>query len=142
MKKEDLFTLIVYAMMVAIAIFVGVNIIAPAFVILGITGVSQYVYATITIFFAFLINVVLLELGHILGALAGGYRIQTVNVLGLALIFSHPQSFVNGHPWSRHRSSCQRFPTPPGGSVSEHPQTPSAHDPNRSPSHPGASQSP
>jgi hypothetical protein len=88
MKKEDLFTLIVYAMMVAIAIFVGVNIIAPAFVILGITGVSQYVYATITIFFAFLINVVLLEVGHILGALAGGYRIQTVNVLGLAFIFS------------------------------------------------------
>ena len=88
MKKEDIFTLIVYAMMIAIAIFVGVNIIAPAFVTLGITGIHQYVYATITIFFAFLINVVLLELGHILGALAGGYRIQTVNVLGLAMIFS------------------------------------------------------
>jgi len=88
MKKEDIYTVIVYAMMVAIAIFVGVNIIAPAFVTLGITGVSQYVYATITIFFAFLINVILLELGHILGALVGGYSIQTVNFLGLALIFS------------------------------------------------------
>jgi hypothetical protein len=88
MKKEDILTLIVYAMMVAIAIFVGVNIIAPAFVTLGITGFSQYVYASITIFFAFLINVILLELGHILGALAGGYRIQTVNILGLAFIFS------------------------------------------------------
>jgi hypothetical protein len=92
MKKEDFLTLIVYGMMVAIAIFVGVNIIAPAFVILGITGISQYVYATITIFFAFLINVILLELGHILGALAGGYRIQTVNVLGLAFVFS-PRGF-------------------------------------------------
>jgi hypothetical protein len=88
MKKEDILTLVVYAMMVAIAIFVGVNIIAPAFVILGITGVSQYIYATITIFFAFLMNVILLEFGHILGALAGGYRIQTVNILGLAFIFS------------------------------------------------------
>jgi hypothetical protein len=88
MKKEDILTLIVYAMMVAIAIFVGVNIIAPAFVTLGITGISQYVYASITIFFAFLINVILLELGHILGALAGGYQIQTVNILGLAFIFS------------------------------------------------------
>jgi hypothetical protein len=88
MKKEDILTLVVYAMMVAIAIFVGVNIIAPAFVTLGITGISQYVYATITIFAGFLINVILLEIGHILGALAGGYRIQTVNILGLALIFS------------------------------------------------------
>jgi hypothetical protein len=88
MKRQDILTLIVYATMVAIAIFVGVNIIAPAFVTLGITGITQYVYASITIFFAFLINVILLEIGHILGALAGGYRIQTVNILGLALIFS------------------------------------------------------
>jgi hypothetical protein len=88
MKKESLFTLIVYGMMVAIAIFVGVNIIAPAFITMAITGIDQYVYATITIFFAFLINVILLEVGHILGALAGGYRIQTVNVLGLAFVFS------------------------------------------------------
>jgi hypothetical protein len=88
MKKESFFTLIVYGMMVAIAIFVGVNIIAPAFITMAITGIDQYVYATITIFFAFLINVILLEVGHILGALAGGYRIQTVNVLGLAFVFS------------------------------------------------------
>jgi hypothetical protein len=88
MKKEDIFTLIVYGLMVAIAIFVGVNIIAPAFVILGITGISQYVYAGITIFFAFIINVILLEVGHVGGALLGGYRIQSVNVLGLAFIRS------------------------------------------------------
>ena len=92
MKKENFFTLIVYVMMIAIAIFVGVSIIAPAFITTAITGIDQYIYVTITIFFAFLINVVLLEVGHILGALAGGYRIQTVNVLGLAFVFS-PQGF-------------------------------------------------
>ncbi len=86
MKKEEFYTLIVYGMMVAIAIFVGVNIIAPAFVTLGITGLTQYVYAIITILGAFLINVILLEVGHILGGLLGGYTIQSVNILGIALV--------------------------------------------------------
>lgn len=84
MKKEDLLTLLVYAVMVAIAIFVGVNIIAPAFVTLGIAGANQYLYAITTILAGFLINVILLEVGHMLGALAGGYAIKSVNILGLA----------------------------------------------------------
>lgn len=86
MKKEEFLTLIVYGVMIAIAIFVGVNIIAPAFVTLGINGISQYGYAIVTIFGAFIINVISLEVGHILGALAGGYAINTVNFLGLAFV--------------------------------------------------------
>ena len=86
MKKEEFYTLIVYVLMVAIAIFVGVNIIAPAFVTLGITGLTQYVYAIFTILGAFLLNVLLLEVGHVIGGLLGGYTIQSVNVLGLAFI--------------------------------------------------------
>ena len=86
MRKEEVTTLLVYAVMIGIAIYVGVNLIAPAFVKLAITGLSQYVYAIITIFGAFLINVILLELSHVLGALAAGYRINTVNILGLALV--------------------------------------------------------
>jgi hypothetical protein len=85
MKKEDLYSLVVYGVMVAIALFVGLEIIAPAFRTLGIVGVSQYGYAIITIVAAFLINVILLELGHVLGAIVGGYDIKSVNILGLAL---------------------------------------------------------
>lgn len=88
MKKEEFTTLIVYGVMIAIAIFVGVNIIAPAFITLGITGIAQYGYAIATIFGAFLINVISLELGHVLGAIAGGYAINTVNFLGLAFVRS------------------------------------------------------
>ena len=86
MKKEEFTTLIVYGVMIAIAIFVGVNIIAPAFTTLGINGISQYGYAIVTIFGAFIINVVSLELGHVLGAIAGGYSINTINFLGLAFV--------------------------------------------------------
>jgi len=85
MKKEDLLALIVYSMMLAIALFVGVNLIAPAFSVLGITGFSQYIYAIVTILFSFLINVLIVELGHIFGAKLGGYKIKSVNMLGLAL---------------------------------------------------------
>jgi hypothetical protein len=86
MKKEDLVSLLVYAIMVAIALFVGVNIIAPAFQILSITGLNQYAYAIVTILLGFLLNVILLEVGHVLGGIAGGYEIKMVNVLGLALV--------------------------------------------------------
>jgi hypothetical protein len=86
MKKEDLYALVVYAMMLAIALFVGVNLIAPAFLVLGIQGFSQYIYAIITIVLAFLVNVFVLELGHVIGAKLGGYDVQSINVLGLALV--------------------------------------------------------
>lgn len=85
MKKEDGYSLIVYAVMIGIALFVGLEIIAPAFRVLGIVGASQYAYALITILAAFFLNVVILELGHVLGALVGGYDIKSINVLGLAL---------------------------------------------------------
>ena len=84
MKKEDLYTYAVYALMLGLALFVGLEIIAPAFSVLGIVGSSQYVYALITIGFGFLINAVLLELGHISGALLGGYLIKSTNILGFS----------------------------------------------------------
>ena len=84
MKKEDVYSLVVYALMIGIALFVGLEIIAPAFRVLGIVGVDQYVYAFITILSAFLLNVVVLEFGHVLGAIVGGYDIKSVNILGIA----------------------------------------------------------
>jgi hypothetical protein len=86
MKKEDLLALVVYGVMLAIALFVGVNLIAPAFSTLGIQGFSQYIYAIFTILFSFLVNVLIVELGHIVGAILGGYSIKSVNMLGLALV--------------------------------------------------------
>ena len=84
MKKEDIYGAIVYGVMILIALFVGLEIIAPAFRTLGIVGASQYAYAIFTIAGAFLINVLLLELGHVLGAIVGGYEIKSINVLGIA----------------------------------------------------------
>lgn len=85
MRKEEILTWLVYGLMFLVALYVGLQIIAPAFVETGIVGPEQYAYAIITIACGFLLNVILLELAHVIGALVGGYRIQMVNVLGLAI---------------------------------------------------------
>lgn len=92
MRKEELMTLVVYGLMFLVALFVGLEIIAPAFIETGIGGVDQYAYAIVTIAVGFLFNVIVLELAHIFGALAGGYTIQMVNILGIAL-------FNDGKAW-------------------------------------------
>jgi len=83
MRKEDVFSLLVYAAMIVIALFVGLQVIAPSFAITGITGNTQYGFALGSIVAGFLINVILLELGHVIGAKIGGYDILSVNMLGL-----------------------------------------------------------
>jgi hypothetical protein len=85
MKKELLATIVVYAIMIGLALYVGLEIINPAFSTLGIVGIDQFAYAIATIILAFLINVVILELGHVVGAIIGGNDIKSVNVLGLAI---------------------------------------------------------
>lgn len=85
MKKEEFVSVLVYLAMFVVALFIGLQIIAPAFESTGIIGAEQYGYAVATILLGFLFNVVLLELAHIAGALIGGYTISMVNILGLAL---------------------------------------------------------
>jgi hypothetical protein len=85
MRKEDLYSLLVYAVMIVIALFVGLRVIAPSFESTGISGSGQYAFALGSIAAGFLINVILLELGHVLGAKIGGYDILSVNVLGFCL---------------------------------------------------------
>lgn len=88
MRKEDAYSLVVYAVMIIIALFVGLEVIAPSFEITNIYGSAQYGFALGSIFAGFLLNVILLELGHVIGAKLGGYDILSVNILGLC-IYKH-----------------------------------------------------
>lgn len=83
MKKEDFLGLFVYAGMVVISIFIGLKIIQPAFASISLTVGQQYLFAILSILVGFLFNVVLAEVGHIIGARLGGYAILSVNILGL-----------------------------------------------------------
>ncbi len=85
MRKEDAVSLVVYGVMIIIALFVGLQVIAPSFEQTGLVGAAQYGFALGSIVAGFLINVVVLELGHVIGAKIGGYDILSVNMLGLCL---------------------------------------------------------
>ena len=82
MKKEDAASLIVYAVMIGLALFVGLGIIQPVFAANASVGGSQYAFAIISVIIGVFINAILLEVGHILGGLIGKYRIHSVNIFG------------------------------------------------------------
>lgn len=84
MKKEDFLTLIVYGLMFVIALFIGLEIVSNALSQLGIYREGdQYLFAAIVILIGIIFNVVLFEVGHIIGAKIGGYKVLSVNILGL-----------------------------------------------------------
>jgi len=85
MKKEDIASLLVYAMMIGLALFVGLAIIQPVFQANPEVGGNQYVFAIACVLLGVLINGIFLEVGHLIGGLLGKYAIQSVNIFGLCL---------------------------------------------------------
>ncbi len=82
MKKEDAASLIVYAVMIGLALFIGLGIIQPIFASNASVAGSQYLFAIVSVIIGVLFNALLLELGHVIGGLLGKYRITSVNILG------------------------------------------------------------
>ena len=85
MKKEDVASLIVYALMLGIALLIGFLVIQPLFngtkIFSGPVGLS-YLWTFLIILGALLFNIIMLEVFHILGGKAGKYYIVSVNVIG------------------------------------------------------------
>jgi len=81
MKKEDGISLIVYALMIAIAFVVGFCFLRPL-----IEGV-QLGWGIILLFLiaSIILSAALLEISHLIGAKIGKYKILSVNILGLCL---------------------------------------------------------
>lgn len=97
MKNSDFASIIVYLLMFIIALFIGLNLIQPANEALGnIRLTDQYIFAVSVILIGLVINVILFELGHVFGALLGGYSILSVNILGLCFYRSNKGSFKFG----------------------------------------------
>ena len=82
MKRNDFATYIVYLGMIAIALLVGFLVVRP------ILGNWSSDYGLLTVILSVLggaiLNSVLLELGHLLGAKAGHYNVYGWTVLGLS----------------------------------------------------------
>lgn len=88
MKKEDVISYIVYAIILVAAILTVVFAINPmlsgdnAYVAgLSAFSYSPVVYSIVAIVIAIVVGAIVLELGHILGAAIGKYKITSVNIL-------------------------------------------------------------
>ncbi len=84
MKKEDLLSLVAYFLMIAIALIVGLVILRPLFAEMTLP-LNPYLFVILAIVIGLFVNVLFLEIGHVLGALIGKYKITSFNVLWMCI---------------------------------------------------------
>ncbi len=82
MKKEDIISLVIYLIMIAVAIIVGLTVVQDAFGTNYNLNMSPYLFAILVIVVGLLVNIIMLEVGHVIGAKLGHYRIMSFNFLG------------------------------------------------------------
>lgn len=81
MKKEDIASLIIYLIMIAAAIIVGLTVLQNVIENYP-TNFNSFALVILTIIAGLFINVLMLEVCHTIGGLLGGYKVVSFNVLG------------------------------------------------------------
>ena len=81
MKKEDAASLLVYTIMLILALLVGLLVIRPLFNDVHVE-LNPYLFTIIVVIIGLILNVLLIEAGHIIGGKIGRYNIVSVNILG------------------------------------------------------------
>lgn len=86
MSKEDLVSSVVYLLMIAVAVAVGYVMLAPVIQknYLGSGGIL-FCFLILSLIIGLIINSILVEVGHLIGAKIGKYEILAFNILGLAI---------------------------------------------------------
>lgn len=79
MKKEDLASLVIYLIMIAAAVIVGLTAVQATFTSHYHLSMPTYLFAILVIVVGLLVNIIGLELSHVAGAKIGGYNILSVN---------------------------------------------------------------
>ena len=83
MKKEDITGLIVYLVIIAFAIVFGLTVLQKHGEESTLSGMLYVLYIIGSVVVGTLLNAVLFELAHVLGARIGKYKVISVNILGL-----------------------------------------------------------
>ncbi len=87
MKKNDVMGYIVYAIMLGAAVGVGFGVIRPLLTDKSITGqlpMEGFLLILLSVLAGLVLTAVVLELGHLLGAKIGGYKVASWTCLGIA----------------------------------------------------------
>ena len=82
MKKEDITGLIVYLIIIALAIIFGFTVLQTHNGESSFNGIGYVLYIIVSVVTGALLNALLFELAHVLGAKIGKYKVLSVNVLG------------------------------------------------------------
>ncbi len=94
MKKENISSIVVYLLMIGLALFIGLGIIKPVFASNPAVPMNQYAFAILAVVIGVILNAILLEIGHVLGALLGKYKIVSVNIFGFSFNFQNKDKKV------------------------------------------------
>lgn len=107
MRKEDLISDILYLAMAAIVLLVGFLVIQPAINdgLLGREMGQNVLFILIALIIGIIINVALMEIGHLIGAKIGGYNILSTNILG----FNFYKVFDKNHAKSQLKFRFKSF---------------------------------
>ena len=82
MKKEDVIGLIIYLIIIALAIVFGITVLQAHNPDSSFQGFGYVAFVAICVVSGVIINAVMYELAHMLGAKVGKYLILSVNILG------------------------------------------------------------
>ena len=85
MRKEEVRGLIIYVIMLLSAVIVGFTAVRDQMALYAPEKMGGFLFIVIVLVVSYLINVIGLELLHVLGAIMGGYKVTSVNILGLCL---------------------------------------------------------
>ena len=82
MRKEDITSLFVYLVMIAIALIVGLTAVSDAFKNMYNLSFNSFGFTIIVLLIGLIFNIVMLEVFHVLGGKVGKYSVVSFNVLG------------------------------------------------------------
>ena len=87
MKKENIISLLIYLLILAVAVIYGFTVLQTHFQHSAMTEVWQYaIYIIGSVLAGVIVSAILFELGHAVGAKVGGYKIIVFNILYFALV--------------------------------------------------------
>lgn len=92
MSKEDVVSLIVYTLMIATAAIIGFAVISPSLEgVSQINGMQITAFLILALIISVIVQVILFEVGHVLGAKIGRYKIISFNILGFCIYKTYDQ---------------------------------------------------
>ena len=83
MKKEDISGIIVYLIIIVLAVVFGLTVLQTHASESTLSGFPYVLYIIGSVLAGAVVNAILFELAHVLGAKIGKYDILSVNILGL-----------------------------------------------------------